>query len=376
MSACLNCMTARLAAGRGARQRHAECRLGRCAVDRRFQPDTGEERRRTYAATLSLAYDHDLAYQRRSDRFWGLYKTVRGRVPQDRQEPSHSSEFDAAVPARQEARSKPIAVLEQGVHLFRVRGALRALRMTTCHAHVHVVVRVSLLASPSGPALLSRWRSLAPVVPVALFLMPDLFNFAGVRRVFLKYAEARRGTSGSDGRIASSGDSPRPRDTRSRRMPRYGAARAAALRSREAQALVGVVFVVGGRLFGVNALITEFNYQGGIARRSTARSRSNSTRDVWNANAALSTTNDADCKRARALGIRRRLAHNVEYFFVGRHFGFAVALHRVICAVGWAFARPFSRWRTLTFLALVGATGSSRSRRFMGRGGPQGNGIF
>jgi hypothetical protein len=141
--------------------------------------------------------------------------------------------------------------------------------------------------------------------------------------------------------------------------------------------------MVGGGLFGVNALITgEFNYQGGDRKTFYGAFPFDSTRDVWNANSALSTTNDADTANVLAPSeFVGRFAHNVEYFFVGRHFGFVPYFFPgVVALIGWAFSRDrFRAWRTLTFVALVGATGFwlvIAPDSWSGGGGPPGNRYF
>ena len=56
-------------------------------------------------------------------------------------------------------------------------------------------------------------------------------------------------------------------------------------------------------------------------------------RDVWNTNQNLVTTNDADSDNVLELsGLASRVGHNVEYFLIGRHFGF-VCLERLAARI-------------------------------------------
>ena len=82
-------------------------------------------------------------------------------------------------------------------------------------------------------------------------------------------------------------------------------------------------------LFGVNALSSgEFNYQGGDRRTFYTNFPFDSPEHTWEhlAQARQSvemTTNDSDADNVLDPSeFPNRFAHNVEYFLVGRHFGF------------------------------------------------------
>jgi hypothetical protein len=149
--------------------------------------------------------------------------------------------------------------------------------------------------------------------------------------------------------------------------------------------LVGVVFAVTtAALFGANLLITgEFNYQGGDRKTFYGSFPFDSpTHDVWAQNQSLVATNDADTENVLAPSeFVGRFARNIEYFFVGRHFGFVPYFFPgVIALIGWALSRNrFSAWRVLTLLALIGSTVVwmvIAPYTWSGGGGPPGNRYF
>jgi hypothetical protein len=357
--------------------------------------------------TLSLAYDHDLAYQRRDlDRFWGLYKTgpegvflKTGKTLRIRLNSTPPFLHVAKLPDPQTDRlfwGKAFIYSVFAAPFVRILGMNGFLVF-----HVLLLFIVCLCGylflrarSPSGPALAFTLAFVgAAVVPVyGVFLMPDLFNFSlvFVAYFFWLYKEVAPTRS------------PWLCDERSTLiaaillgLATYSKPPNAALmvplvllpwwrKQWKHGLIVGVVFaVVGGGLFGVNALITgEFNYQGGDRKTFYGAFPFDSTRDVWNANTALSTTNDADTANVLAPGeFVGRFAHNVEYFFLGRHFGFVPYFFPgVVALLGWAFSRDrFRAWRTLTLLALIGATGFwlvIAPDSWSGGGGPPGNRYF
>jgi hypothetical protein len=145
--------------------------------------------------------------------------------------------------------------------------------------------------------------------------------------------------------------------------------------------VTGVAFLaVAGGLFTINALVTgEFNYQGGDRKTFYGSFPFDSSRNVWSQHTNLITTNDADTESvltpSEFLG---RFAHNVEYFLIGRHFGFVPYFFPgVVALIWWAFSRDrFRAWRTLTLMGLVGSTGVwlvLAPYSWSGGGGPPGN---
>jgi hypothetical protein len=76
-----------------------------------------------------------------------------------------------------------------------------------------------------------------------------------------------------------------------------------------------------------------------------------------------------------------RLGHNIEYFLIGRHFGFVPYFFPGVVALAlWLFSRErFEAWRTFTMLGLVGSTLVVlvfAPYSWSGGGGPAGNRYF
>jgi hypothetical protein len=357
--------------------------------------------------TLSLVYDHDLAYQRQDlDRFWGLYRTgpegvllKRGKVLRVRLNLSPPFLHVTKLPDPRTDRLYwgkafiyPVAAAPF-VRLFGMNGFL------VFHVLLIFVVCVCgyqflRVRSRHGPALMFTLAFVgAAVVPVyAVFLMPDLFNFAlvFVGYFFWLYKEVA---------------APRSRWLSGERADAIAAILlGAATYSKPPNALliaplvllpwwrkqwtrglgVGVVFaLVAAGLFGVNALVTgEFNYQGGDRKTFYGSFPFDSTRDVWGQNTDLVATNDADAERVLAPSeFIGRFARNLEYFLIGRHFGFVPYFFPgVVALIFWALSRDrFRAWRTLTLVALVGSTVVwlvLAPDSWSGGGGPPGNRYF
>ena len=148
--------------------------------------------------------------------------------------------------------------------------------------------------------------------------------------------------------------------------------------------LVAAVFALTtGALFGANLAVTgEFNYQGGYRKTFYGSFPFDSGKDVWNGNQSLVATNDSDSENVLAPSeFVGRFAHNIEYFLVGRHFGFVPYFFPgFVALVAWAFSRDrFRAWRTLTLISLVGATLVwlvIAPYSWSGGGGPPGNRYF
>ena len=122
---------------------------------------------------------------------------------------------------------------------------------------------------------------------------------------------------------------------------------------------VGAVSVaVAGAFFGVTALNAgEFNYQGGDRKTFyTAFPFDGSKDNVWDRKGTEMSTNDSDADNVLQ-DFPNRFAHNVEYFLVGRHFGFVPYFFPgVVAIVLWLFSRERRRpWRAADFLAVVGS---------------------
>ena len=362
---------------------------------------------------LSLAYDGDLAYQRRDlERFWGIYhqgpsgvflkRGMRIRLRMDGAPPF--VHLDNSEPDRRPDRlyfGKAMiysVVVAPFVRLLGVNGFLV----------FHVLLLAGVLAcgylfaaarSQPGPALAFTLAFVgASVVPVyAVFLTSDLFNFALV--FFAYFCWAYKEVATPRFRLLSGPASD------------YLAAvlLAIATYSKVSNAplmlplvllqwwrgelrrglVIGAVSVVAaGLLFTANAAVTgEFNYQGGTDRRQFNSDRGypfDSPEGTWENRPSLGDvgTNDAGAQDSlKPSEIVRLLPINIKYFLVGRHFGFVPYFFPgVVAILAWLFSRyRFERWRALTFVALVLGTLVLLiwlPYTWSGGGGPPGNRYF
>jgi hypothetical protein len=335
--------------------------------------------------TLSLAYDHDLTYQRKDlERFWGLYKTGPEGIFLKKGKGGRLYFGKAIVYSLFAA---PFVRL-LGMNGFLVFNVLLLYAVCVCG---YFFLRAR---STSAAALTFTLAFVgASVVPVyAVYLMPDLFNLAVVfiAYFFWLYKEVKRpGGDGASG-IWSNVFAAVLLGIATYSKPPNAALVAPLVllpwwRKEWLQGVaIALVFAATtGALFGANAAITgEFNYQGGDRKTFYGSFPFDSTRDVWNQNQNLVATNDADSETVLAASeFAGRLAHNVEYFFVGRHFGLVPYFFPGFLAlVAWAFSRDrFLAWRTLTLAALAGATLVwlvIAPYSWSGGGGPVGNRYF
>jgi hypothetical protein len=149
--------------------------------------------------------------------------------------------------------------------------------------------------------------------------------------------------------------------------------------------VVAAVFAIATLgLFWTNALVTgEFNYQGGDRKSFVAHFPfDGSAESAWDNRGTEMSTNDADLEIVLEPGeFPARFAHNVEYFLIGRHFGFIPYFFPgVVCVVLWLLSRERWRpWRVLTFLAVAGSALAwliIAPYTWSGGGGPPGNRYF
>jgi hypothetical protein len=147
--------------------------------------------------------------------------------------------------------------------------------------------------------------------------------------------------------------------------------------------VVGVVFALTtAGLFGANAWSSgEFNYQGGDRNTFYGRFPFDGSGTVFG-RGIQSATNDADAESVlKGSEFVNRFDHNVEYFFVGRHFGFVPYFFPGFVGVClWLFSRErFTAWRVLALVALVVSTIVLLiflPYSWSGGGGPPGNRYF
>jgi hypothetical protein len=363
----------------------------------------------TYAAmTLSVAYDHDLTWERHDlERFVGLYQQGPEGIFLKRGKRLHLR-ISSRPPFIQivkfsDPRSDRLyygkamvygIVAAPFVRLFGMNGFLVL--------HVLLIAAVCacgywFLSATSAPAAALTFTLAfvgVSVVPVyGIFVMPDLLNFALVFVGYFLwlYKEAADPRSGALRGITSDLWSAVLLATATYSKPTNGPIVAPLIalmlwrrQWRRAFATALVFGAVTAGWFGVNALVTgEFNYQGGDRKTFYGSFPFEASgRDVWNEKTELVTTNDADTGNVlEPGGIANRLGHNIEYFLIGRHFGFVPYFFPgVVALLAWALSRQPSAPHRL--LVVVGGAGAALllllflPYTWSGGGGPPGNRYF
>ena len=148
--------------------------------------------------------------------------------------------------------------------------------------------------------------------------------------------------------------------------------------------LLGVVFaaVVGG-LFAVNAAVSgDFNYQGGNRKVFYTYFPHQTPAMTFDTVGYANTTNQLD--RTAVLDMRdiaERYARNLVYFAIGRHAGLLPYFFPGVLAVGlwWWRWREIRAWQALSLLAVVGTVATTVAilpYTWAGGGGPPGNRYF
>jgi hypothetical protein len=361
----------------------------------------------TYVSmALSAAYDHDLTYERRDlERFFGLYRDGPNGIFLKR---GKQLRIDVgASPPFVHLRKKPDlrsdrfyfaksliypVVAAPFVRLFGLNGFL-VLHVLLMFA-VCVCGYLFLAArSHPGPALAFTVAFVAATcVPVYLVMVtPEVLNFALVFVAYFLWLYKE---------VAPS--------SRYRSLLGFGSDVCAAILlgvatySKVSHALlvgpivlwwwwrrryfrgliVGVACVAAtAALFGVTALNSgEFNFQGGDRKTFYgAYPFDGAAKNAWD-EAKEMTTNDSDADNVFT-DFGNRFAHNVEYFIVGRHFGFALYFFPGVVAFAlWLGSRerrqPWRVFIALTFVGTATALLVFAPYSWSGGGGPYGNRYF
>ena len=363
----------------------------------------------TYVAmALSVAYDGDLRYQRRDlERFWGLYKQgpegiflKRGKqfrlrlratppfvqVYNNTEDPDRSRLYFAKAVVH-------AVVAAPFVRLFGVNGLLILNVLLLALACLCGYLFLAATSPPSTALTFVLAFFGASVVPAyVVFLTPEIFNLTLVAVAYFlwlyKEVSPARSTvlRGDWSNVAAAVLLAIATYMKPTHLP-LAAPLVLFLWWRRRLlhgAIVGVAFtaVTGGLFFGNAVVSGEFNYQGGD--RSTFYERfpfDGSQPDAWDRR-VLVTTNDADTAVVlERAALVNRFAHNVKYFFIGRHFGFVPYFFPAVVALfAWALSRDrFLAWRTLN---VIGVAGSALvlllflPYSWSGGGGPPGNRYF
>ena len=363
----------------------------------------------TYVAmALSLAYDHDLSYERRDlERFWRLYRSgpegiflkrgkqlrlrLRGAPPYVRELKSPDPVNDRLYFGK--ALIYPLAaaplVRLAGLNGFLVFHVLLLFGVCVC------AYRFLAARGRPGPALVFTLAFVgAAIVPVYLvFLTSDIFNFSLVFFAYFLwlYKEVAppagirwlRGPASDVGAAILLG-------LVTYSKPTHGLLIGPIVallwwrRRLLAGAGVGAIFVVtAAAFFSVNAWNSgEFNYQGGDRKTFYAHFPFDAPDGTWENRGIPMVTDDSDAGTVLDRSeFMNRLGHNIEYFLIGRHFGFVPYFFPGVVALAlWMFSRDrFEAWRTLTVLGLAGsilAVLVFAPYSWSGGGGPAGNRYF
>ena len=361
----------------------------------------------TYVAmALSVAYDRDLAYERHDlERFFGLYrwgpdgiflkrgKQMRLRV--DASPPFVHVRQLPDVPSDRLYYGKALIYPIVAAPFVRVLGLNGMLVLNVLLLGVACACAYAFLAARSrpGPALVFTLAFVfAACVPIYLvFLAPEIFNFTLVVVAYFLWLYKEVAPDRGAGFLHS-----RASDlcaaillgVATYSKPSHALLVAPIVlwawwRRRFGHGLaVGIAAVAAAAvLFGVNAATTgEFNYQGGDRKTFYSKFPFDGSPDnVW-ASAPEHATNDSDSESVLK-DFPNRFAHNVEYFLVGRHFGFVPYFFPgVVAIVLWLASRDRAQpWRLLTFLTVAGSVVALlvfAPYSWSGGGGPPGNRYF
>jgi hypothetical protein len=368
----------------------------------------------TYVSmALSIAFDHDLTYQRRDlERFFALYRWGPDGIFLKRGKQWHLR-ADGTPPFLHANRTPdpngdrlyfgkallyPLAVAPfvrlLGLNGFLVFNVLLLFGVCVCG-----YCFLSARARP-GPALVFTLAFVgATVVPIyGVFLTSDLFNFALVFFAYFLwlYKEVSRpaGQEGDDDAWTDVAAAVLLGMATFSKPPNALLIAPLVLllwwrRRFLAGLVVGVVFTVTVMgLFGVNALSSgEFNYQGGDRRTFYSKFPFDSADNTWNhlvqtGGSLEMTTNESDADNVLDPSeFVNRFSHNLEYFLIGRHFGFIPYFFPgFVAIILWLTSRHRADpWRVLSFLALGASTVALLvllPYTWSGGGGPPGNRYF
>jgi hypothetical protein len=334
------------------------------------------------AAALSAAYDGDLSFTRGDlERFAGLYHSgpegiflkrgkllkirLRGGFPFVRV--TKQNDPDTSRLYFGKAVLYPI-VAAPFLRLLGLNGIL------LFHVLLLAIVAAAgylFLAAQSPPAASAVFTAAflgACVLPVyGVFLMPEIFNFA---LVFVAYflwlykevqPQSRLAQPWTDVAAAvllglATYSKPIPIGVLVAPLVALPFVRRQFARA----VMLGAIAVfVAAICFGLNAANSgEFNYQGGDRKTFYSSFPFDTPDATWERRGGAVQTNGEEAQKVLTSGDRLGwFAHNVEYFLIGRHFGFVPYFFPGVVAIAaWLLSRARrDAWRLLTFAAFAGS---------------------
>ena len=366
---------------------------------------------------LSMAYDHDLTYERRDlERFWGLYQTgpegiflKRGKRMRIGLAPSPPFVQITKLPDTRSDRlyfGKSFAYSVAAAPFVRLLGMNGFLVFHVLMLAVVCACGYRFLSARGrpGPAIFFTLAFLcASAVPAyAVFLTPEIFNFAVVFVAYFFWLYKEVGEPDSrwlNGR-ASDLVAAALLGLAVYSKP-INAPLVAPLvllhwwRRRWSSGLIlGAVAVAAASiLFGVNAVVSgEFNYQGGDRKTFYSDPHPNAPAPAgfafdapdatWERRGFGEGTDELGAQDSLVPSeVVRLLVINTKYFLFGRHFGFVpYSFPGAVALLLWAFSRErFVPWRLLTFFGFALTTLAILvvfPYTWSGGGGPPGNRYF
>jgi hypothetical protein len=359
----------------------------------------------TYVSmALSLAYDHDLTYERRDlDRFYGLYRSGPDGIflKKGKQLHVHADARPPFIhllktPDRQADRlyfAKALLYPLVAAPFVRVFGLNGFLVLHVLLLFGVCVCGYTFLRAQSAPvsALMFTLAFVgATCVPVyAVFLAPEILHFSMIFFAYFLwlYKEVKpdaagwlRGRGSDIAAVVLLGAATYSKP------PNHALLVAPIVlwffwrRKWFDGIVVGAVSVaVACAFFAVTALNAgEFNYQGGDRKTFYTSFPFDGSKDsVWDRKGTEMSTNDSDSDSVLQ-DFTNRFSHNVEYFLVGRHFGFVPYFFPGAVAIGlWLLSSERRRpWRVLIAVAVAGSAIGLliwAPYSWSGGGGPTGN---
>ncbi|MGE5246409.1 MAG: hypothetical protein ACM3SQ_19465 [Betaproteobacteria bacterium] len=360
----------------------------------------------TYVAmALSAAYDRDLTFERQDlVRFWGIYRSgpegiflkrgktiglrARGHFPWLRIARGEDPRSDRLYFGK--AYIYPL-VAAPFVRLLGLNGLLLLNVLLLAAAGACAYLFLAADSSPTAAAAFASAFIGAAAVPVyTVFLTPEIFNFSVVFvAMFLWVYDP----------VA-----PGPERTSGRRQAAAAVLLGLATYSKPSNALLiaplvlaawwqrrwlrgivlGAVFVATTTAcFGLTAAVSgEFNYQGGDRKTFYTTFPFDGPGATWERRGiSVRTDGSAAQKVLEPAKASVQFAHNVEYFLVGRHFGFVPYFFPGLVAIGLWLASRARRdsWRLLLFLTVFASAlvlVLLLPYTWSGGGGPPGNRYF
>jgi len=362
----------------------------------------------TYVAmALSLAYDHDLTFQRRDlERYVALYRSgpdgiflKRGKQLHLRVDRTPPFLHLGRVPDTHTDRlyfGKALIyplVAAPFVRLLGLNGLLVLNVLLLFLAGVCGYVFLSAQSRPGSALAFTLAFVFSSCVPVYLvFLTPEIFNFSLV--FFAYFLWLYKEVAPPEGFHFLRGIGSDICAALLIGAATYSKASHALLivpivlwlwwRRRPTHAiLAGVVSVaMAAVLFAATAINAgEFNYQGGDRKTFLGSYPFDGSQNAaWDRQGIEKATNDSDAGNVLT-DLPNRFTHNVEYFLIGRHFGFVPYFFPGLVAIAmWMASRErFRPWRMLTFLSVVASAAGLLvffPYTWSGGGGPPGNRYF